>query len=245
MRRGLGFKLRHDGRRLLDFVSFLEARSAASITISLALEWAQQPSSAQPAEWARRLRSVRGFARYRSAIDSQTEIPSSNLLPHRPGRAHHYLYTEEEIRHLLEAVLKLTPADGLRRWTYHGLFGLLAVSGLRIGEALGLKLEDVDLGEGLLTVRGAKFGKSRLVPLHLSSKRSEWGTEEYPQSGAPRAMIALARSAGCQCWAIRRLSLSAPASTGRQHKFICTLDENDIRTLPRLLRLSLLCPMAP
>jgi len=171
MRRSLGFKLSEADKGLLDFVSFLEQRSATSITTCLALEWAQQPSSAKPAEWARRLNLVRGFARYRSAIDPRTEIPSSKLLPYRPERARPYWYTDEEIERLLEAAFKLPPADGLRRWIYQTLLGLLAVSGLRIGEAIGLKLEDVDLSEGLLTVRGAKFGKSRLAPLHVSTRQ--------------------------------------------------------------------------
>jgi integrase/recombinase XerD len=171
MRRGLGFKLSEAGKGLLDFISFLEQRGATSITTSLALEWAQQPSSAQPAEWARRLSMVRCFARYRSAIDPQTEIPSPKLLPYRPKRARPYLYTDQEIEQLLAAALRLPPADGLRRWIYHALLGLLAVSGLRISEAIGLKLEDVDLSEGLLTVRGAKLGKSRLVPLHASTRQ--------------------------------------------------------------------------
>jgi len=171
MRRGLGFKLRCDGPGLLDFVSFLEERGSASITTALALEWAQQPSSAQPITWAQRLSYVRGFARYRSATDPQTEIPSSKLLPYRPERARPYLYTDQEIQQLLEAALKLPPADGLRRWVYHALLGLLAVSGLRISEAVGLKLEDVDLSEGILTVRGAKLGKSRLAPLHASTRQ--------------------------------------------------------------------------
>lgn len=171
MRRGLGFRLYRDGKRLLAFVSFLEERGATYITTSLALEWAQRPAPAQPSTWAQRLSQVRGFARYRSATDSRTEIPSSGLLPHRPGRARPYLYTDQEIEHLLNAALKLPPADGLRRWIYHALLGLLAVSGLRISEAIGLKLEDVDLSEGILTVRGAKLGKSRLVPLHASTRQ--------------------------------------------------------------------------
>lgn len=172
MRRGLGFKLCRAGKGLLDFLSFLEARGATYITTSLALEWAQQPESAQPAEWAQRLSYVRGFARYQSAIDPRTEVPSSEFLPYRPRRAQPYLYTDEEIGRLLEAALKLPPADGLWRWTYHGLLGLLVVSGLRISEAMGLKLEDVDLSEGVLTVRGAKLGKSRLVPLHVSTRQA-------------------------------------------------------------------------
>jgi len=171
MRRSLGFKLYDAGKGLLNFVSFLEQQAASYVTTSLALKWAQQPSSAQPAEWARRLSYVRGFSRHRSATDSRTEIPPWGLLPHQPKRARPYLYKDEEIRHLLDAALSLSPAGSLRPWTYHCLFGLLAVSGLRISEAIGLKTEDVDLSEGVLTVRGAKFGKSRLVPLHASSKK--------------------------------------------------------------------------
>jgi|SRR5262245_29808071 len=171
MRRGLGFKLLEAGNGLSDFASFLEERGVDYITTSLALEWAQQPSSVLPAEWARRLSYVRGFARYQSAIDSRTEIPPARLLPHRPRRAKPYLYTELEIKNLLNAALNLPPVDGLRGWTFYTLLGLLVVSGVRISEAVGLKLEDVDLSASILTVRGSKFGKSRLVPLHDSTRQ--------------------------------------------------------------------------
>src|SRR6266542_6284299 len=129
MRRGLGFKLREAGTGLADFASFLEEKGADYITMSLALEWAQRPSSVQPAEWARRLCYVRGFAKYQSAIDPRTEIPPVRLLPHRPRRAMPHLYTDQEIERLLDAALKLAPSDGLRGWSYHALFGLLVVSG--------------------------------------------------------------------------------------------------------------------
>jgi integrase/recombinase XerD len=167
----LGCTLRNAGIGLGDFVAFLEQQGAAFITTALAVAWAQQPASARPAEWARRLSYVRGFARYRSATDARTEIPPWGLLPHRPERARPYLYTDTEIQQLLEAALRLAPAGGLRPWTYHALLGLLAVTGLRISEALGLTLEDVDLRTGVLTVRGTKFGKSRLVPLHASTQQ--------------------------------------------------------------------------
>lgn len=171
LRRSLGFKLHDAGRALSGFVSFLELRGASHITTILALEWAQLPSSAHPAEWTRRLSYVRGFARYRSATDARTEIPPAGLLQHRPARARPYLYTDAEIEQLLEAAWQLTPRGGLRNWTYYCLLGLLTVSGLRISEALGLKVEDVDLSEGVLTVRSSKFGKSRLVPLHSSTQQ--------------------------------------------------------------------------
>jgi integrase/recombinase XerD len=171
MRRALGFKLRDAAVGLLDFVAFLEREQASSITLELALQWATQPSHRQPAAWAQRLTWVRGFARHWSATDPRTEIPPWGLLPHRPGRARPYLYTDGEIERLLQAAKNLPSSQGLRGWTYACLFGLLAVTGLRISEALALTRQDVDLQQGLLTIRDSKFGKSRLVPLHRSTQR--------------------------------------------------------------------------
>ena len=171
LRRSLGFKLHDAGKGLLAFVTFLEQHRAAYITRQLALTWAQQPSTVQPTEWARRLSFVRGFARHRSATDPRTEIPPDGVLPYRPKRARPYLYTDDEISGLLRAALTLPARGGLRPWTYHGLFGLLSVAGLRIGEARNLELQDVDLQAAVLTIRGAKFGKSRLVPLHPSTRK--------------------------------------------------------------------------
>lgn len=172
MRRGLGFKLHDAGVGLLKFVSFMEYKHASHITTELALDWAKKPKSARPAEWARRLSFVRGFARYRSAIDSRTQIPPAGLLPYRPQRARPYIYTEQEIERLLTAARSLPPAGGLRGWKYYCLFGLLSVSGLRISEALNLKLADIDLHENVLTIQKTKFGKSRLVPLHPSTQNA-------------------------------------------------------------------------
>jgi integrase/recombinase XerD len=170
LRRGLGFKLHDAGTGLLKFVTFMEQHRAAYITHQLALVWAQQPSTVQPTECSRRLSFVRGFARHRSATDPRTQIPPEGLLPYRPRRARPYLYSDEDIRRLLRAALTVPARDGLRPWTYHCLFGLLSVSGLRLGEARNLQLQDVDLAAAVLTIRGAKFGKSRLVPLHRSTR---------------------------------------------------------------------------
>jgi integrase len=169
MRRALGFKLHDAGRALVDFVSFMDRHHASHITRPLALAWAKQPAKVGPVEWARRLSWVRMFARHRSATDPRTQIPEPDLLPYRPQRARPYLYSEREIRDLLRAALQLRSDDELQPWTYHGLFGLLSVSGLRVGEARNLELADVDLDAAVLTVRGTKFGKSRLVPLHAST----------------------------------------------------------------------------
>ncbi len=171
LRQNLGFKL-HEARRILQaFAAFLDQRRAAHLTIALALEWAQAHPGVRPAEWARRLTFIRGFARHWSAQDPHTEVPPWGLLPYRSRRARPYVYTDEAVRRLLEAAQQLPSAHGLRGATYHALLGLLAVTGLRVGEALRLQVADVDLVAGVLTVRDGKFGKTRLVPIHPSTQR--------------------------------------------------------------------------
>jgi integrase/recombinase XerD len=176
LRRGLGFKLDDAGRGLREFVAYMEQHRAAYVTSQLALAWAQLPANAQPAHRAQRLTYVRVFARHRSATDPRTQIPPDGLLPFQPKRARPYLYSDQEIQQLLLATLNmpLSPRHckrcALLPWVYYCLFGLLSVSGLRLGEARDLELQDVDLKAAVLTIRGAKFGKDRLVPLHASTR---------------------------------------------------------------------------
>lgn len=169
LRRSLGFKLRCTGALLLKFTAFAESRGAEFVTISLALEWATQSPHQHPATWAGRMKAIRVFARFQHAIDPRTEVPPLSLLPYRPPRSRPYLYNDEEIKRLLKATARLRSKKGLRPHTYYCLLGLLAVSGLRISEALALREQDVDLQAGILTVRQSKFRKSRLVPLHPST----------------------------------------------------------------------------
>jgi integrase len=172
LRRSLGFRLRETARGLRAFATFLEAEGAPHVTTALALAWATRHPHQQPAEWARRLTWVRGFARHWRATDPHTEVPAWGLLPYRAQRARPYLYTAPEIQRLLGAAHRLPSAHGLRGCTYACLIGLLAVTGLRSGEALRLAPADVDLGTGVLTIRQSKFGKSRLVPLHPSTRQA-------------------------------------------------------------------------
>ena len=177
LRRSLGFKLKRHSRFLEEFALFLEQAGESRITARLALQWATQPKQIQQSEWAARLSVVRGFARYWSATDPTTEIPPEGLLPYRHRRAKPYLYSDEQIHQLLEAAKNMPAQHSLQPWTYHCLFGLLAVTGLRISEALNLRSTDVDWSDGILTIRDSKFGKSRLIPLHASSLKvlSDYG----------------------------------------------------------------------
>lgn len=169
-RRALGYKLSGHGHLLLSFVSHLEAAGAERITLELAIEWATLPHDVQPAWWSQRLSVVRCFAKHLAATDARTEIPPTDVLSARPRRTAPHLYSAEEITSLMVEAAKIQRP--LRACTYETLIGLLASSGLRVGEAIALERSDVDLVQGLLTIRESKFRKSRLVPLHPTTVRA-------------------------------------------------------------------------
>lgn len=170
LRRSLGFKLKKDGQLLPDFATFMGRRHATHITAKLAVQWAQQPASIGANYQAGRLRIVRSFARYRILTDPRTEIPAADLLPRQPSTFRPYIFSEEDIKRVLAASLRRRrSAKPISRWTRYAIFGLLSVTGMRVGEALNLDLEDVDLDNGVLTIRNAKFGKDRLVPVHATT----------------------------------------------------------------------------
>jgi integrase len=172
VRRAFGFKLRLAGSLLHKFVSFAEQEGACVITTELALRWATQPEGAQPAQWANRLAMVRHFAQYRRAADPRTEVPLQGLLPYAFRRKKPYIYSEDEIARILGAARRLPSWKGLRAATYSTLFGLMAVTGMRVSEPIALDREDVDLSRGILVVRKTKFNKSRLVPVHVTTREA-------------------------------------------------------------------------
>ncbi|MGO8726901.1 MAG: tyrosine-type recombinase/integrase [Streptosporangiaceae bacterium] len=167
IRRALGFKFVNQGRLLEQFVGYLENENATCLTTALAVAWAKQPADADPAWWGQRLGVVRGFARHLHTIDATCEIPPADVLPARFRRAVPYLYSQAEIAKLMSAASALGPP--LRATTYATLIGLLAATGMRIGEAIRLDRDDIDWAEGLLVVRAGKHGKSREVALHPST----------------------------------------------------------------------------
>lgn len=170
VRRALGFKLYTDGLYLERFVRFAETEGAPFITRDLALRWATLPAQAMPAYWASRLRMVRQFARYCSALDARTQIPPVGLLSGRYSRKSPYLYSDQEVARLIQTAGQLPSPKGLRAATYLTVFGLIAATGMRISEPLALDRADVDLTEGALTIRNSKFGKSRWIPVHSTTR---------------------------------------------------------------------------
>jgi len=172
LRRGLGTELLRPARLLRRFVEFLDGEGAAVVTTELALRWATAPANATPATRASRLDDVRRFASWLSATEPRTEVPPRGLLPDRYRRRPPYVYSDEEIERIVRAAAQLRSASGLRAQTYATLFGLLAATGLRLSEALTLDRDDVDLHAGVLAVRRTKFGKSRFVPVHDSTRRA-------------------------------------------------------------------------
>lgn len=166
-RRAMGYKLAYQGQMVEQFAAYLDGAGAEHLTIAAALSWARQPIGARPVWWAVRLSTARGFARFLSAVDPATEVPPAGLLPEPNHRAVPYIYSDEDIEGLRRAAGRLNTEH--RADTYQTLIALIAVTGMRVGEAVRLDGDDVDLGEGLLTIRNTKFGKSRQVPLHPST----------------------------------------------------------------------------
>ena len=200
LRRALGFQLASAGRLLGQFVGYLEAHGMDTVTAEHALAWATQPAGASVHWQAIRLSVVRGFAAYLHSIDPAAEvIPAGQF---RPGvcRATPYLYSDTEIRALIGAAATLQPQ--LRAATYQTLISLLAISGIRIGEAIGLDDEDFDTGRELLVVRHAKYGKHRLVPLHPSAvqalaRYAEFRRHAQPRPASPALFVS---TAGTRLW---------------------------------------------
>ena len=170
MRRGLGYRSRVQERALRAFARHLDrAGHRGPIPLETSLDWASATASPDPCNPARRLGMVRGFLRHLSAIDGETEVPAPGLLGPAGHRTPPHVYSDREIAELLQAATGLAPAGGLRPHCYAVLLGLIACTGLRIGEALALTCGDVDLAQGVLTVRAGKRGRTRVVPLHPSA----------------------------------------------------------------------------
>ncbi len=166
VRRALGAKLDRSEKLLRQFVDYLDQHQAQIVTIEHAVAWATLP---QRSGWwhAMRLSVVRCFTIYLSNVDGRTQIPPPGMIAHGRHRATPYLYSAAEVQLLLQAAAKLS--NEIHAATYPVLIGLLAVTGMRLGEAIALTVNDFDNATETLTIRDGKFGKSRLLPLHEST----------------------------------------------------------------------------
>jgi len=261
IRRAVGFRLERGEHLLFDFVNFMESQGAIRITSELALRWATLPSEATPGWWRSRLCVVRCFARYMSAVDSSTEVPPTDLLPRvsaGAARAVPYLYSASEVAALLAAARSMRSA--LTAATCETLVGLLAVTGIRVGEALRFNVDDLDWPRGVLTVWHTKFDRSREVPLHPTAidalrAYTRVRDERFPQPRSPSFFVSrsgerltyggvkwhferLVRAAGLQS----RSARCRPRMHDFRHSFACaTLEDwyrSGVDVQPRLPLLS-------
>ena len=168
LRRQLGYKLRTEEFILRNYVRFAEQEGAGVIRTKLALQWAT-PKKMKPGQSANRLGMVRRFACYVSAHDARTEVPAQKLLPYHFCRRDPYHYTDENVLQMVNAAREISPVSQIKGPTSGTVLGLLAVTGMRVGEALALDDGDIDFDRALLTIRLAKGSKSRVIPLHLST----------------------------------------------------------------------------
>jgi integrase/recombinase XerD len=187
IRRALGFKLEDHARSLPAFIDYLERIGASTPTVEAALGWATAPQDVQPWRWKQRLSIVRGFARYLHGLDPTVAVPPSDLLVYRRHRPTPYVMSDTDIDRLLSAASQrprpLTAA------TYHTLIGLLAVTGMRISEAVGLDIDDVDLGAGVIVIRQTKYHKARRIPVHPTTDEALSRYSQLRQQLCPRPRV--------------------------------------------------------
>jgi len=211
MRRALGYRLARPEKLLNQFLDHLGDVDAEGVTVEASLAWACLPAEGDGYWWAYRLSVVRGFATYLHTLDPTVEVPATDLLPWQVRRACPYLYSESDVAALIAAASSLS--SPLRRVTFATLIGLLAVSGMRVGEAIALDRDDLDTSEGLLVVRHGKFDKSRELVLHPSTTDALRGylrrrDQLHPSPHSPSLFISTAGTRLIYCnvhWTFHRL----------------------------------------
>ena len=169
IRRSLGYCLSTAERILRRFIAFAERENTEYVSTALFLRWQEASRGANQPTWAGILGTVRIFAQWLHCMDPKHEVPPQALIPSHRRRPRPYIYSDEEIRRIVDIASELPSINGVRALTSSTLFGLIAVTGLRISEALSLDVADVDLDAGVLTLRRGKLGKARLLPVSEST----------------------------------------------------------------------------
>ena len=225
LRRSLGHELAEASRLLPGFVTYLDANGMATVTIEAALAWAQRsPTGQGMTVGPRRMTAARGFARYLSGIDPATEVLPLGLMPYRQRWRPPFIYSPADIGAVMSQA-RNSIVSPLRAATYDTLIGLLAATGLRIGEAIKLDRSDVDWAEGVLLIRESKFGKTRLVPLQTTSTQAladydRLRDEREPRPREPSFFVSLTGKRLCYAvvgQTFRRLITRAGIGAGAPH----------------------------
>lgn len=194
MRRALGYKMDKAERLLGQFVTFAEDRGETHVRAGTALAWATKPAGADAIWTSRRLAEVRLFARHLRTLDPRTEVPPDDLLPAQTRRATPYLYTPQEVADLMRATEILRGSHV--QATYRTLIGLLAATGMRIGEAIALDQGDFDAGTGMVTIRHGKFDKARALPMHpttVAALQDYLHRDDRPRPSGPPVLLISSR----------------------------------------------------
>ncbi len=224
IRRTLGFRLRDTEMILRDFAAFASAKQDTHVRTRTVLEWIRA-AKGSPLRSCVRLRTVVRFARYLHAEDKRHEVPPENAFGrHRPHRRPPFLFTPGDVAALVRAARALGPEGALQPHVYSTLFGLIASTGLRISEALNLRIEDVTT-DGLI-VRNAKFAKSRLLPLHPSTRsRLEYYLERRLQEASTCPFVFIS---------VKGVQLHANTVRGVFHRLVDSLGIARSTLRPRL-----------
>jgi integrase len=194
LRRSLGYKLERAGQVLADFVNFLEAAGESHVTTEAALSWAVNTTNPDSSWRDQRLGCVRGFARYLHSIDPRHQVPPTGLLARRSGRLIPYLFSRHDIEALMAACGQLR--SPMQQLTMRTLIGFLAVSGMRVGEAIRLDRTDIDLAAGVVAVRDSKGHKSRDVPISASTTAALADYAKHRDRLFPQAEAAFVSTTG-------------------------------------------------
>ena len=209
VRRALGYKLERQGRQLLQFIAYLDEAGATTVTIEHAIGWATLPTSATGGYWCDRLSVVRQFARHLQTIDPACEVPPKALLPYRRQRPIPFLFAPAEIERVMRAARQVR--GELHAATTQTLIGVMAVTGIRVGEAIGLDRDDVDRPGQLIRVIDGTFGKSRESPSTRRRSPRSTGTPSCATGSAP------ARGATRSSSRATAPACATSASTGCSH----------------------------
>lgn len=202
LRRSMGYRLRRAEKLLRQFVVYCDDVDVETVTIEVALQWATLPEGASSSWVCHRLGVVRSFSRYLAVIDPAHQVVPPNAFPHHPVRAVPFLYTETEVLAMMREAGSLP--SPVRQATFATIIGLLWATGMRIGEAIRLDRDDVDLTGGMVTVRDTKFGKTRQLPVHetvtvalaaYAQRRDQW----FPQTSSSAFFVSAAGTRVIYC----------------------------------------------